>query len=191
MSQSKSALAGQLSSQEQRAASVPADRYYTVITHKEPVVPFGFGSASPSRIEPKYPDTPGPGKYDQSQYKFHIESIRGRGLGFTSNVPRRLEWTKGNRNPSPSSYLPKIVDHHVKTKIGTYPQGRRCSCYPDERESALMPGPASYNLPELSDRTTTSVFRSKAKRDYIPPKPKHPPRFDGKTFTITRFDFEK
>lgn len=169
------------------------EKFYELLRAREaaPKPPFGFGSQSPSRIEPKYPDTPGPGKYDIRSTNFHIESIRGKGNGFTSMVPRKLEWAKGNKNPSPSSYLPSLPNRKVQPKIGkltTY--GRKCSCYPDERETSITPGPASYNLPELKDRCTTSVFKSKSQRQYLP-KHKHQPRFDGKTFTITRFDFDK
>lgn len=190
---SKSSLAPS-SSQNDPGSTNSIEKYYNYLTQNkyDRSVPFGFGSSSPSRIDPKFPDTPGPGKYEPRSSNNHIESIRGHGLGFTSNVPRRLEWAKGNKNPSPSSYLPTMCDHRVKPKIGkitTY--GRRCSCYPDERESSMSPGPASYNLPELKDRYTTSVFKSSVQRHFIPPRTKHPPRFDGKTFTITRFDFEK
>lgn len=190
---SKSSLATS-SSRNDPGSSNSTEKYYNYLTQNkyDYSVPFGFGSSSPSRADPKFPDTPGPGKYEPRPSNNHIESIRGHGLGFTSNVPRRLEWAKGNKNPSPSSYLPTMCDHRVKPKIGkitTY--GRRCSCYPDERESSMSPGPASYNLPELKDKYTTSVFKSSVQRHFIPPKPKHPPRFDGKTFTITRFDFEK
>ncbi|KAK8871026.1 hypothetical protein M9Y10_008939 [Tritrichomonas musculus] len=182
------------SSQNDPGSSISSGKNYSYLTQDcyDKSVPFGFGSSSPSRIEPKYPDTPGPGKYEPRPSNNHIESIRGHGLGFTSNVPRRFDWSQGNKNPSPCSYLPTICDHRVKPKIGkitTY--GRRCSCYPDERESSMAPGPASYNLPELKDQYTTSSFKSNVQRHFIPPKTKHPPRFDGKTFTITRFDFPK
>ena len=153
-------------------------------------VPFGFGSSSPSRADPKFPDTPGPGKYEIYSSGLRPESIRGCGPGFTSHVPRKLDWGIGNKTPSPCAYLPLMVDHHVKPKIGSIPDGRRCTFLPDERESSMTPGPASYNLPELKSKGLSAAFRSRSRRDYIPPPPKHQPRFDGKVFTIRRFDFK-
>jgi hypothetical protein len=134
-------------------------------------------------------DTPGPGKYEPRSGDFHTESIRGRGLGFTSNVPRKLGFTRGTKNPAPCSYEPTRADRRVKVRIGTLPKGQRCLAYPDERETSLMPGPGSYDLPPLVDLASTSVFKSRSERKAFPDRPKAKPRFDGRTFMLKRWEF--
>lgn len=176
-------------STEQRASSIPPQKYYTVLSVETPD-PFGFGSASPARQEPRYLDTPGPGKYDPHQCQEHFESIRGRTSGFTSVVPRKLGFTRGTKNPAPTSYDPKRPDRRIKPKIGSFPRARRFSCYPDERETSTTPGPGEYNLPPLQDRCVTSIFKSKAERVYLPAPHKDPPRFDGRVFTLRRNDMK-
>jgi hypothetical protein len=175
---------------------IPPQRYYTVLSVETPD-PFGFGSAAPSRPPPRFPDTPGPGKYDPVPGRFHVESVRGRGLGFTSLAPRRLGFTRGTQNPAPSAYAPESVSHKIGPRIGArglrgvFPVPRRCSCYPDERETSSTPGPGSYTLPQLVDVASTSVFKSRSDRIAFPERPKPKPRFDGRTFILLRSQLDK
>ena len=170
-----------------RGTGMPPQKYYTVLSF-ESSNRFGFGSASPARPIEKFADTPGPGKYDPQPSTEHFESIRGHGNGFTSFAPRRLGFTRGNKNPAPVQYVQQYQDHRLKTAIGTIPRGFRCSCYQDEREASSTPGPGSYDLPSLSNRSVTSVFKSRSKRQFLPDKPKPPPRFQGNTFIIRRYE---
>jgi hypothetical protein len=175
--------------------SVPTSRCYTVLS-MQTSDPFGFGSADQYRFRPRPPDTPGPGRYEPHPGNFHIESLRGRGLGFTSLAPRKLGFTRGTKNPAPSSYTPQIIDRRITPKIGPSSGPlvgarlilvpRRCSCYPDERESSSTPGPGSYDAPSLVDLASTSVFKSRTERIAFPTRQKQKPRFDGRTFVLQR-----
>ena len=185
-SHSRTTTASALSNNGQRANGIPPQRYYTVLSMETPD-PFGFGSAAPARPEPRFADTPGPGKYNPRACESHIESIRGHCAGFTSAVPRRLQFTRGNKNPAPCSYAPRNVDRRIKPKIGTIP-GRRCSCFPDESETSSTPGPGSYDLPPLKDRAATSIFKSKTDRVPFPERKANEQRFDGRTFTLRRME---
>lgn len=176
---------GSVSSQN-RPSWMPPERSYTVLSQNV-MDPFGFGSAAPARVVPKFSDTPGPGKYEPKPGNFYKESVRGYNTGFTSVVQRRLQFTRGTKNPSPWQYEPGTIDRKVKPKIGKL-TGRRCSCFPDEREASTTPGPGSYDLPKLKDKVTTSVFKSRTERRYLPDPYQEPPRFDGKTFTLRRND---
>lgn len=171
----------------QHGLGVPPQKYYTVLTFKSPNK-FGFGTSSPARPIEHFADTPGPGKYNPKESREHYESVRGRGVGFTSAAPRRLGFTRGNKNPSPSQYDQQFVDHRIKTAIGTIPRSSHGSFFKDEKETESTPGPGSYDLPSLSDKACTSVFKSRTKRQFLPDKPKPPPRFLGNTFIIRRYD---
>jgi hypothetical protein len=171
------------SAPQARSAGVPSQRFYTIMSIEEPE-PFGFGSGAPARPENRAPDTPGPGKYSPKLPDFHVESIRGHGLGFTSVVPRKLQFLQGSRNPAPSSYNPAGSDHRIMPRIGIIPMGRRCLCFPDERESSLTPGPGAYDAPPLKTKVVTSAFRSRTERNSFPVLPKSRPRFDGRTFIL-------
>jgi hypothetical protein len=175
--------ASALSSGERNVNGIPPQRYYTILS-MEPPGPFGFGSCSPARPEVHFPDTPGPGKYEPKPSYFHVESVRGHGSGFTSIVPRKLGFVRGTKNPAPSTYDPSRLDRRIKPRIGSIPRGRRCSCFPDEREASSTPGPGSYDIPPLEDKASTSVFKSRSDRVAFPVKIKPRPRFDGRTFRL-------
>jgi hypothetical protein len=144
----------------------------------------------------RFPDTPGPGRYEPHPGNFHVESVRGRGLGFTSLAPRKLGFTRGTKNPAPSTYEPRTFDRRISPKLGpasgpligerVFLVPRKCSCYQDEREASSLPGPGSYDAMPLVDNAATWVFKSKSDRIAFPTKQKEPPRFDGRTFVLQR-----
>lgn len=187
MSRARTSMRSHASTEDQRPTTMPPQKFYTVLSISTPD-PFGFGSAAPARPEPRLLDTPGPGKYNPHPSQEHFESIRGRTNGFTSIVPRKLEFVRGSNNPAPVSYQPQLVNHKIKPRIGTIPNSRRLTCYPDERETSSTPGPGSYSLPSLNHRVVTSVFKSRTERNYLPGPRKEPPRFDGRTFVLRRKD---
>ena len=163
-------------------------RAYTVLTG-EPPDPFGFGSAAPARPDGPLRDTPGPGKYDPREGNFHIESLRGLTVGFTSGTRRRLPFLPRDKTPAPCAYEPRRIDRSIRPRIGEL-VGRRCACFPDEREASSTPGPGSYNLPEFNTgKAPTSCFRSRVGRTSIGPVQRQAPRFDGRTFTLRATDF--
>lgn len=162
-------------------------RAYTVLAG-EPPDPFGFGSAAPARPDGPYRDTPGPGKYDPREGNFHIESLRGLTVGFTSGTKRRLPFLPRDRTPAPCAYEPRRIDRGIRPRIGEL-TGRRCACFPDEREASATPGPGSYDLPEVRGKAATSCFRSKVGRTTFAPEPRQAPRFDGRTFTLRATDY--
>ena len=159
------------------------EKYYTVLSNKNNT-PFGFGSSAPARSNELLKDTPGPGKYDPTTINSKAESIRGKGLGFTSKARRRLEFVKGNKNPGPAQYEPQITKKTIKKSISEIPKCRRVSCYPDERESSITPGPGSYQLPSLGSKVQTHIFKSKVERNVLSINNKKIPKFDGKTLYI-------
>lgn len=171
----------------QRATSVPNEKYYTVLS-EQPSQPFGFGSQASARPETKFPDVPGPGRYEPRPSSIHFESIRGHGLGFTSKSRRRLEWpSKAIKTPAPSQYSPEKKTSELKITISPILQ-RRCLCYPDERVASETPGPSDYTIaPPQKRKAPSSVFQSKTERSIwgIPEKPK--PRFDGRTLVVPGF----
>jgi hypothetical protein len=65
-------------------------RRYTVLSVETPD-PFGFGSAATAGPPIRPSNTPGLGKYEPRPGTFHIESVQGHGLGFTSLAPRKPE----------------------------------------------------------------------------------------------------
>jgi hypothetical protein len=158
-------------------------RLLTVLS-PEPGEPVGFGSAARARPEMVVPDTPGPGRYCPQPGNFHVESVRGHGLGFTSLAPRKLEFLQGNKNPAPIEYDPARPVHRMLPRIGTIPMGRRCLCFPDERDVSLTPGPGAYEPPPSHGRIITSIFKSKTERRSFPTAPKPEPRFNGRTFML-------
>lgn len=167
-----------------KPTAMPSGNYYTVLSEVEGV-PFGFGSMSPARQEMKFPDVPGPGRYNPANPSFHVESIRGHGPGFTSYCRRRLEFTRGTKNPAPTNYSPKIVNRTLKTTIKSIPQGRRCLCYPDERESSITPGPAEYTIENQNrPKAQSSMFKSRVERSLWGEKPTKRVKFDGRTLII-------
>ena len=167
----------------QRATSVPAQKYYTVLSEEEPP-PFGFGSQAPARPEVKYPDIPGPGRYEPRPCAMHFESIRGHGNGFTSKTKRRIKWGEQTKTPAPNSYFPSIVDKKPKITIGNITFGRRCLAYPDERTASEAPGPSDYYIEEKKKRAPSSVFKSRTERSIWGTSEKKKPRYDGRTLVI-------
>jgi hypothetical protein len=180
---SRLTTASALSSGDRNTNGIPPQRYYTVLS-VEPPGPFGFGSSSPARPETRFPDTPGPGKYEPKPSYFHVESVRGHTSGFTSLVPRKLGFVRGTKNPAPVAYEPGRLDKRIKRGIGIIPSGRRCACYPDERETSSTPGPGSYDIPAPEDKASTSIFKSRSDRIAFPVEPKPKPRFNGRTFLL-------
>jgi hypothetical protein len=179
------------SSGSSRSGEGAADRnapplYYTVLSVETPD-PFGFDSAAPARPPIRPSDTPGPGKCEPRPGNFHIESVPGHGLGFTSLVPRKPEYFSRHRNPAPCTCDPARVDRRIRPRIGLNPLNRRCICYPNEGDSSLMPGAGSYSL-RLPPNGVTSVFKSRSERNSFPGRPRQPPRFDGRTFLLPRSD---
>jgi hypothetical protein len=170
----------------QSALGIPPQRYYTLLV-ADPPDPFGFGSQAPARAGPRFPDIPGPGKYDLNrQFDTFVGSTRGRGSGFTSLAPRRLEFVRGTKNPAPCAYEPMQPEKKLKPSIGKL-VGRRCACFPDERASSMTPGPGSYDVTcPKNTRAVSSVFRSRSSRALPFSCEKEEPRFNGRTFVIYR-----
>ena len=168
----------------QRAQAVPAQRYYTVLSEDEPPK-FGFGSQAPARPQPKFPDVPGPGRYEPKISTLHVESIRGHGNGFTSKAKRRIQWGNQTRTPGPAAYSPNYIEKRSEPAFSIGPiVGRRCSCYPDEKVASQTPGPSDYHLPEIQRRGASSVFKSRTERSIWGTPEKKKPRFDGRTLII-------
>ena len=167
----------------QRATSVPAQKYYTVLSEETPS-PFGFGSQAPARPEPKYPDVPGPGRYDPGLPSIHFESIRGHGNGFTSKTKRKINWGESTKTPAPCTYDPVVKNTAPSVSIKSITFGRRCLAYPDERETSMTPGPCEYYHQEVKKRSPSSVFKSKTERSVWGKSEKKKPRFDGRTLVI-------
>ena len=168
-----------------KTAAFPLRRYINLSSPPNPHL-FGFGSASPARPPIVYNEVPGPGRYDPRSASDHTLSTRGVGPGFTSHVPRRLDFVRGNKNPGPSSYSPSLVDRRIKPRIGAVPKGRlRVTCFPEEREEFNTPGPGSYDVPEERARAPSSMFKSRSKRQYLIPARREPqPRFDGRNLVV-------
>ena len=170
----------------QRAQTVPAERYYTVLSEEEPC-PFGFGSPAPARPEPKFPDVPGPGRYDPRFDTTHFESIRGHGNGFTSKSKRKNFWSTTTRTPGPAAYSPTYIEKRTEPAFSIGPLcGRRCSCYPDEKVASQTPGPSDYHVETsyIKKRGPSSVFKSRTERSLWGTTEKKKPRFDGRTLII-------
>ncbi|OHT02364.1 hypothetical protein TRFO_30556 [Tritrichomonas foetus] len=181
---SRSAASGSTLYDEFRATAILPLRRYILMTG-ESNEPFGFGSSSPARPKEKFSDYPGPGRYDPHECMDHTESLRGIGTGFTSIVPRKVEYFRGNKNPEPSRYNPHGIDRKIKPTIGIIPKGKgKITCFPDEREAFNTPGPGSYNLPHQQRRAPTAVFKSKTERNYLPGPKAPPPRFDGRNLIL-------
>lgn len=167
----------------QRSSAITGKRTVTVVRDAPPEL-FGFGSATPARPIEQFPDTPGPGKYDPSPGRKTNCSVRGYGNGFASKTQRKLEFTRGNANPAPGMYSPSEPRRQVRSVIART-TGRTISCYQDERESSITPGPANYYREPRLDRHPSAAFASRTKREIWRTKKKKLQHFDGKNLVIS------
>lgn len=186
---SQSAISHASMYDEFRATAIlPPRRYILMTGDQSSSFPFGFGSASPARPPPRYSNVPGPGKYDPQEVNDRTESNRGLGLGFTSIVPRRLEFVRGNKNPAPNAYSPHKINRKIQPQIGIIPSSRKKQLFPGSVTKTDTPGPGAYNFTQKRKLTPSSIFKSKTERNYLPGPPKGPPKFDGRNFVLSAID---
>ncbi|KAK8858210.1 hypothetical protein M9Y10_013311 [Tritrichomonas musculus] len=169
---------------EFRTTSILPPRRYILMTGKPSSEPFGFGSGSPARPHTRIDGFPGPGRYNPHEAYDKTESNRGYGSGFTSIVPRKLAFTRGNKNPAPNAYNPHNIDRKIKPHIGVLTHDKKSSCFPDAKDMRNLPGPGSYNITTKGRLSPSSIFKSKTERNYLPGPPKPPPKFDGRNFVL-------